>query len=304
MSGRPVCERSHQGGHSKLAAVLMLLGLSGCNVPFTTDSVYPIVSTAPGPVDPEPIHTAAPGDIVLSQPLVHAGFLELENTVSPRDRVWQGIWTYHPKMEQGLRLYPGFRVGGAKTSAVCSADNVTTGESNLGGVSPLFAVCLDLPDGALFAVPPGAPAPANAKPVGGSLWLANGAVAQTGFVYLNLMKGEYAKGSQGPLFALSEPARLRVAEPKPGAPDSQIGLALRYTTDSSGARLETIYLSGSEQLKTTRDAVPLSPIGVLPRTIDVSGAMIEILAIKDGVLAYRVVRNFPSDRYVVSDLPE
>lgn len=297
-------ERNHQGGHAKLAAVLMLLGLSGCNVPFTTDTVDPIVVTAPETVDSERIQTAAPGDIVLSQPLVHAGFLELVNAVSPRDRVWMGIWTYHPKMEQGLGLYPAFRVGSARTSAVCSTDSVTTGESNLGGVSPLFPVCLDLPDGALFAVPPGAPAPANAKPVGGSLWLANGAVAQTGFVYLNLMKGEFAKGSQGPMFALSEPARLRVAEPKPGAPDSQIRLALRYTTDSSGARLETIYLSGNEQLKTTRDPVPLSPTGVLPRTIDVSGGAIEILAIKDGVLAYRVVRNFPSDRYVVSDLPE
>jgi hypothetical protein len=290
-------------GHAKAAAFVMLLGLFGCNVPFTNDTVYPISATAQGPADSKQLRTAAPGDIVLSEPLVHAGFLELENTVSPQDRVWQGIWTYHPKMEQGLRFYPAYRVGKARTTAVCSVDNVATGESNFGG-SVSFPVCLDLPNGALFAVPTGAQPPVNAKPVGGSLWLKNGATAPTGFVYPNLIKGEYAKGPQGPLFTLAEPARLRVAEPQSGTPESRIRLALRYTTDSSGARLETIYLSGSEQLKTTWADVPLSETGNLPRTIEVSGAAIEILAIKDGVLAYRVVRNFPSDRIVVSDLPE
>lgn len=296
--------RRNQNGRAKAAAFVMLLGLSGCNVPFTSDTVYPITATALGPMDSGQIRTAAPGDIVLSQPLVHAGLLELENTVSPQDRVWQGIWTYHPKMEQGLRLYPAFRIGRVRTTAVCSVENVTTGESNLGGTSPPFPVCLDLPNGALFAVPTGAQPPVNAKPVGGSLWLKNGATAPTGFVYPNLIKGEYAKGPQGPLFTLVEPARLRVAEPQPGTPESRIRLALRYTTDSSGARLETIYLSGSEQLKTTWADVPLSATGPLPRTVEVSGAAIEILAIKDGVLAYRVVRDFPSDRIVVSDLPE
>lgn len=304
MIGQSMSIRSNRHGRAKVAAGLLLLGLSGCNVPFTSDTVYPIVVTAPAPADSGPIRTAAPGDIVLSQPLVHAGFLELENTVSPQDRVWQGIWTYHPKMEQGLRLYPAFRIGSTRTTAVCSIDNVTTGESNLGGVAPPFPVCLDVPDGALFAVRAGAPTPANATSVGGSLWLKNGAVAQTGFIYPNLLRGEYASGPQGQMFTLSEPARLRVVGPKPGTPESEMKLALRYTTDSSGARLETIYLSGTGQLKTTRPDVPLSPTGDLPRTISVSGAAIELLAIKDGVLAYRVVRNFPSDHYVVSNLPE
>jgi len=304
MIGQPMSTGSNRYGHAKLATLLMLFGLFGCNVPFTSDTVYPIVVTAPEPVYSGSIHTAAPGDIVLAQPLVHAGFLELENTVTPQDRVWQGIWTYHPKMEQGLRLYPAFRIGSTRTTAVCSVDNVTTGESNLGGTAPPFPVCLDLPDGALFPVRAGATTPANTQPVGGSLWLRNGAVAQTGFIYPNLLRGEYASGPQGQMFTLSEPARLRVVEPKPGTPDFQMRLALRYTTDSSGARLETIYLSGTGQLKTTRKDVPLSPAGDLPRTINVSGAAIQILAIKDGVLAYRVVRNFPSDHYVVSNLPE
>ena len=303
MIGQTIVIRSNQIGHAKLAALLMLLGLSGCNIPITSDTVYPIVATAPGPTDSQSIHTAAPGDIVLSQPLVHAGFLELENTVSPQDSVWQGIWTFHPKMERGLRLYPVFRIGSTRAIAVCSTDNVTTGESNLGGTS-FFPVCLDLPGKALFAVPVGASAPANAEPVGGSLWLANGAAAQTGFIYPNLLRGEYASGPQGQMFALSEPARLRVANPKPGAPESEMRLALRYIADLSGARLETIYLSGVGQLKTTRGDVPISPTDVLPRTITVSGAAIELLAIKGGILAYRVVRNFPGDRFLVSDLPE
>jgi hypothetical protein len=304
MIGQPMRTGHNRNGHAKAAALLMLLGLYGCNVPFTSDTVYPIAATVPMPVDAATIHTAVPGDIVLSQPLVHAGFLELENTVSPQDRVWQGIWTYHPKMERGLRFYPVFRVGSAKSTAVCSDDNVTTGQSDFGGTSPQFPVCLDLPAGVLFAVPPGAPAPANAKPLGGSLWLRNGAVAQTGFIYPNIVRGGFASGPQGQMFTLTEPARLHVAEPKPGASESQMKLGLRYTTDSSGARLETIYFSGSWQLETTRPDVPLSSTDVLPRTINVFGATIELLAIKDGVLAYRVVRNFSSDRYVVSNLLE
>src|SRR5262245_681542 len=106
----------------------LCFGLSGCNIPFTTDSVYPISSALPGTPVSREIRTAATGDIILAQPLGHAGYHQLENTVMPTDRVWRGLITFLPKMEKGLLLYPAFRVGDARSMVACSVEGVTSYE--------------------------------------------------------------------------------------------------------------------------------------------------------------------------------
>jgi hypothetical protein len=296
----PSARRSRSLGLPGLIPVLALFSVSGCNIPWTADRIYPIALASPGLPTTDEIRTAAPGEIVLSQPLGHAGILELENTVTPRDRVWQGVVTFYPRMEQGLALFPALRVGKVRSMVVCSVEGVAPHEGGVPQPQP-FPICLEPPQGALVSVVPSVTALPDATQLGGTLWLRNGAVAQTGFVNWGAA-GEYAVGDEGPSFTLNEPARLRASTGPAAA--TILKIALRYMADGSGQRLETIYITGEQQAKTSRPDVVLSHTDAFPRTVEASGAVVEILALHANILAYRVRRNFPTDRTIVADLPD
>lgn len=282
-------------------AMLAMAALGSCNVPLTSDYIYPMSIAAPGEPIGDEIRTAAPGELLFSQRVARAGFLRLENTVVPAERVWTGMVTFFPRMEAGLTLYPALRVGQGGRYVVCSVDAVTTHQGGMGPAAN-FPICLELADSAILVVGPGQPAPDNATAIGGSLWLAEGAASSSGFVYSP--GGEFAQGWEGANFKLTEPARLSVTTAQPtDANGSPIRIGLRYMSDSAGARLESIYIAGEQHLRLQRDPVQILPGDTYPRIVETGGAAVELLAIRDNVLAYRVRRNFPSDRFVISNLP-
>jgi hypothetical protein len=282
-------------------AMLALTALASCNVPLTYDYIYPMAIATPGEPISEEIRTAAPGELLFSQRVARAGFLRLENTVVPAERVWTGMVTYFPRMEAGLTVYPALRVGKGGRYVACSVEAVTTHQGGLGPAQN-FPICFELADSAVVLVRPGEPAPDKATAIGGSLWLLDGAQSHSGFVYAP--GGEYAQGWEGANFTLTEPARLSVATTQPSdTSGSPIRIGLRYMSDGAGARLESIYISGEQHLRLQRDPVQILPGDTYPRVVETGGAVVELLAIRDNVLAYRVRRNFPSDRFVISNLP-
>jgi hypothetical protein len=280
----------------------LLAGVTACNIPLTSDAVYPLAVPMMAAAATEEIRTAVSGEILLAQPVAHASFLKLENTVVPTERVYQGVVTYTPKMEGGQLFYPAVRVGDVSGMVICSVADVTTYSGGFSGPRSAFPVCLDMPKDSLTRKAPTTPEPSDAAALGAGLWLKNGAAASTGFIYFDL-QGSLAKGAEGPNFTLAEPARIQPAgtltEASPTAPK----IAIRYLADDKGARLSSVYLVGEQVLTTERKDVPLPAAEKLPQTLTIAGAVVELLAVTDGVLAYRIKQGFPSDTGAIADLP-
>jgi len=75
--------------------------------------------------------------------------------------------------------------------------------------------------------------------------------------------------------------------------------ALRFIVSPTGPQLETAYMAGTEPRKTTADPVPIDVDKGFPQTLEFAGGNVELLALTDGVLAYRVISSTPQRRIVM-----
>jgi hypothetical protein len=72
---------------------------------------------------------------------------------------------------------------------------------------------------------------------------------------------------------------------------------------AEGAQLEPIYLAGNQPMPVKEQPIVIKADQVFPAKIEHDGAEIELLALKDGVLAYRVLSGFATDTTFLMDLP-
>jgi hypothetical protein len=229
----------------------------------------------------------------------------LENTVTSADNVGNGLVTWHFEMPSGLRLYPALRTAEGGRHALCSAETVAYATGGLTNENtPRQSICFVLANETIRRAPADAPHPVNATPIGGALWLADDAEATTGFLHFS--GGAYARGVEAFPFSLEAPARFRVASADDGDAEAsalQVGISYKVLKTGFG-QLQAVYITGEQQLALRDAPVAISTSDAFPRVVTIRGASIEVLALQDGVLAYRVRQGFPSDRWAITDLTE
>ncbi len=294
-------------GKNKFAGVL--LGgtmLAGC-VSLTPDHVYPLGATQAidasliadleAPLEAT-IKTAKSGDIVLQQSVGNASVYVLENSVVPEGDVSLAVQARSVELTEGLKFYPALNVGKETALVACSFDRPAEWVPRLNpGAKGTGKVCFEL------------------EKIEGEIDLDNveenlGDRSSTTFFFVSDtvgvgdQSGPYQKlfrWDQHMTYEVTEPARFKAAEAEgtSGAPD----LALRFIATDEGGQLEPVYMSGNQPAETQNDPVMIKAEQEFPVTLEYDGASIEVLALTDGVLAYRILSGFVSGEAYVMDLP-
>lgn len=289
-------------------AGLALLPLAGC-VSLVPDEVMPMASLQPvdpallapaGPVTPETIRTAKSGDIVLSQPLQSAAVYTLENAPAPVGDVSLAVQAREVTFTAGQTFYPAINLGSQTKLVACSFDKPVVWTPRLNpDAKGSGKVCFELAD---LAVP--------VDPIVVSWGLKDASATQIFFV--NEGAGLYPSASAfqtlmrwDPSFRyeVSPPARLKLSRGGAVA-DGGPRIGLRFLATGKGGTLEFVGLTGEVPGKLDREPVVIAADTVFPVTVDADGAQIELLALTDGVLAYRVKAGFPPDLGFVVNLPQ
>lgn len=106
------------------------------------------------------------------------------------------------------------------------------------------------------------------------------------------------------IFEVSEPARFRVLEDEdiPAARKTSIGL--RFMKEGDGYQLEPIYISDSAPSNTQHDPITIDASDTFPRKVTFQEAEIELLALTEDTLAYRILSGFSTDRRYILDLSQ
>lgn len=293
------------------SAVLALASVgalvSGCAI--SPDVIYPLGRTAalnashvaaPGAPPEQAVRTAKSGEILFSQSTRSAEVLVLENAVAPETDINMGVAERSIEIVPGLKFYTGINVGSETALVACSFQRPVRIVPRLNpGNSGTAKFCFrmdDLPkDVKLTAIPPSA-----------------SRTSSTFFV----VSEDYsvASGPSGPyqrvmrwepnLFTYKtvEPARFRPATDAERAEFAAFDVALRFKATKTGGELELVYISNGTPSPLDGEPLAFSASDDFPKTVKLRGAEIELLALTDGVLAYRVVSGFTTDDAFILDL--
>lgn len=293
---------------SGLAAVALTAILSAC-VSLTPDSVYPLGSKydvdAALLVDPAAplettIRTAKSGDVILQQSVRNARAYALENTVVADGDVSLAVQARTVDLQAGLKFFPAINVGSETALVMCSFDRPAVWTPRLNpGAKGSGRVCFRMED----LEPPVDPATVS---------LGDGIRSSSVFFFVSDGFGltesttayrMIARWDPQLTYKVTEPARFRPLSAEDANTDGAPSLALRFVVTAEGAQIEPIYLAGNQPIPLEEKPIAIKAVDVFPKTIEYDGATIELMALKDGVLAYRLLSGFSTEGAFLMDLP-
>ncbi|KCZ90027.1 hypothetical protein [Hyphomonas johnsonii] len=283
--------------------------LSAC-ISLTPDQVYPLGSTLSA--DPSlvanldaplesTIRTAKSGEIILKQSVQNTSVMILENTVTPVGDVSLAVQARSVELTEGLAFYPAISFGKENALVACSFDRPAVWTPRLNpGASGQGKVCFELEKIA---------GKIDFSQVGQGL----GGRSSSVFFFVSDRLG-FAEPS-GPYeklfrwdpqltYEVSEPARFRTMTPTESAKSRTPNIALRFISTEAGGQIKPVYLAGDQPVGVQADPIVIGADQDFPIKIRYDGADIEILALKEGVLAYRVLSGFTTGATYILDLPE
>lgn len=290
------------------AALLATLQLAAC-VSLTPDYVYPLgvhqtvaadyVADPAAPLE-DTIRTAKSGDIVLMQQLRNSSVFELENSVEPAGDVSLAVQARSVDLKQGLTFYPALNVGKESALVLCSFERPAVWVPRLNpGAKGEGKVCFKIEavadDVDLDAAEP------DLDVLSSSTFF----FVSDNFGLID-KAGSYQKlfrWDQHMSYQVSSPARFRRQNVGEAAPVAGPQAALRFIADGAGGQLEPVYVTGNQPMGMEKKPVLIPAGQKFPVTLEFDGARIEVLALKDGVLAYRVLSGFSTNSVIIMDLP-
>lgn len=292
------------------AAALAGFSLTAC-INLTPDMVYPI-GTAIAPdasfiattdaADADSISTAKSGDILLRQPVQNASVFILENDVESVGNISLAVQERKLDLKKGEIFYGAVNVGQKTALVACSQGRPATHIPRLNpGAQASGKICLEI------------------EPVEGKIDLSTVALDKEVYSsdqFFFVVDGALAlTGDAGPfqkltrwdqqfIYTVKPPAELRRIEG--GVPTNKAApeLGLRYIYANGEAQLEPIYVADDLPVETQEETIKIDQTQGFPIMIEHDGAKIELLAITDGVLAYRVLSGFETSTKFVMDLPD
>lgn len=295
----------------KTGLMVLLAGaaLAGCVV--SPDMIYPIGRMAP--VDPalvagpdaapdQAIRTVKSGEILFSQAARNAAIVVLENAVTPATDINMGVAERSIEISPGMRFYAGVNVGSETATVACSFTRPVqiTPRLNPGnkGTAKFCFRMDDLPEGAkLDSLPP-------LTKLSSSTFF----VVTENFNQQSGPSGSFQSMMRWEpnLFTYKtvEPARFRPATDTELTDIATTEIALRYKSTTDGGELEAVYIANGSPQPLESKTVAFAATDRFPRTVHVRGAEVELLALTNGVLAYRLRAGFSPDRAFILDLPQ
>lgn len=284
------------------------VALTGC-ISLTPDSVYPLGSTqsidpsflaaADAPVETT-IKTVKAGEILLQQAVSNTVELVLENDVVADGDIDLAVAKRSIDLNAGDRFYPALNVGSETALVACSYDQVAEWIPRLNpGAAGNVPICFRLKT---------YEDKVNLDTVTEDLDDAESSVFffVTGQSFgLNGTANSYQKlvrWDQQLTYRVTEPARFALAEPAADDAATQPAVALRFVQTSDTAQLEPVYVIDGQPADLSSEPIVIAPDETFPQTVRHDGAEIELLALNDGVLAYRIMSGFSDDSTFVMDL--
>jgi hypothetical protein len=200
----------------------------------------------------------------------------------------------------GQTFYPAINLGSKTQLVACSFDKPAIWSPRLNpDAKGTGKVCFELED---------LPVPVDPQPVASRLKDAKA----THIFFVNEGAGLYGASSAfqtlmrwDPQFRyeVTPPAQLTLSREGVAAEDAP-RIGLRFLATPTGGELEFVGLSGDVPRKLDRQTVAIDASRAFPFTLNADGAKIEVLALKDDVLAYRVKAGMPAGLGFVVNLPE
>ena len=292
-----------------MVAGMSLLATACVNI--TPDLLYPIGIHTPietsyvaasEAATAETVRTAKSGEILFRQQVKTATVLVLENSVEPAESIDLSVAKRSVEFEAGQTYYTVVNVGSTTALAACSFDRPFVHTPRLNpGATGNFKVCFifesakkDQIDETIKALP---------DLTSSRFFMANdnGALGSPSTAFQKLYRWE-----PGVLtYNTTEPAKFRIATEAEAAnaPEGP-PIGLRFTYADGKGQIEKVFLSESLAVEMDADSISVKPEDAFPKTVSLSGADIELLALKDGVLAYRILSGFDADQKFIVDFAE
>jgi hypothetical protein len=290
------------------AAVALSAALSAC-VNLTPDSVYPLgtkisvdaalLADADAPIE-STIRTAKSGDVILQQSVRNSRVFVLENSVVPDGDVSLAVQARTVDLQAGLKFFPAINLGSETALVLCSFERPSVWTPRLNpGAKGSGRVCFRMED---------LKAPIDPAKVS----LGDSVRSSSVFFFVTdgfgLMESTtayrmIARWDPQLTYKVTEPARFRPLPVEDASADGAPNLALRFVVTAEGARLEPVYLAGNQPMPMKDAPITIKADEVFPKQITFDGATIELMALKDGVLAYRLLSGFSTEGAFLMDLP-
>ena len=289
-----------------IGAISGLIGfsfLTGC-INLTPDVVMPVGQVSaidrsqladPNAPVKSTVRTAQSGEMLYSQPVNHEFVLVLQNTPEAASDFGNAFQDRELEAKAGQKFYPVVTLGQVRSISACSFDRPILAipklaEGNKGYLKMCFQMA-ELPE--KFKV--------ETIDLDGIDWVSSeffevvesiGSTNRSSFQ--SLSRWEPQK-----IHKTKEPARFTRQTSVMPTGDQGRTSALRFIVSPTGPQLETAYMAGTEPRKTTADPVPIDVDKGFPQTLEFAGGNVELLALTDGVLAYRVISSTPQRRIVM-----
>lgn len=291
-----------------LAGIFLATALSGC-VSLTPDAVYPLGATRdvdaalladPGAPLESTIRTAKSGDIILQQSVRNAGAFVLENSVVPDGDVSLAVQARTVNLKQGLRFFPAINIGSETAFVLCSFERPATWTPRLNpGAKGSGRVCFRMETLKTALDPVDTSEHSGVRSSSEFFFVSDG----FGLTDQVTAFRKIERWDPQLTYKVTEPARFRpLAADDVGVAGAPV-VALRFVVTAESAQLEPVYLAGNQPMSVREKPIVIKADQDFPSTVEYDGAKVEILALKDGVLAYRVLKGFATDGSFLMDLP-
>lgn len=282
----------------------------GACVNLVPDEVYPLgvvqpidpalVASVDGPVE-ETIRTAKSGDLLLQQPVQNIAFLTLENEVEPDGNISLAVQERTLDLTAGDGFYAAVNLGQYPALVACSAGRPAVHIPRLNpGAQASGKICFELEAYDENVDLDSASLDQETYTTDRFFFVTDGVYG------LSEAAGTYNKMTrwdQQLIYNVAPAARL-VHKGDAEATEDAPALALRFVVTAEGASLEPVYTTTNQPLPMTKEKIAIDPTASFPRTVEYDGAQIELLALTDDVLAYRILAGFDTANSFVMDLPE
>lgn len=302
---------SHTAFLKTTAVAIAGLSLTAC-VNLSPDIVYPIGSSATlepaylskaDLADAGSISTAKSGDLLIRQGVQNAVVFVLENDVLPEGNISLAVQERKLNLTKGEMFYGAVSLGQRPALVACSAARPATVIPRLNpGAQGSGKICFELEliedeidSDTSFTLDEETYASDE------FFFVADGVYAITGEAssYQKL-----ARWDPQFIYKVTPPAELRRTTDPVSAEKTPPELGLRYIYANGKAQLEPVYVADDLPTETRKDPIEIDLTQDFPTTIEFDGAKIEVLAITDGVLAYRLLKGFDTTNTFIMDLPE
>ena len=265
--------------------------------------IDPALLADPSKPSAETIRTAKSGELLFEQSVSNAAVLELLNTVVPTEDISMNVSKRTVEITEGMKFYTALNIGSETSMVACSFERPVKSVARLNpsavGHEKLCFTLVTLEDkvdpddikrdpetltSSTFYVASG-PIGANLGPPG---------------PYQKLYRWEPNLFT----YQTTEPARFKKLDADAERGETGPDVAVRFTATPDGGELQRVYITGSQVKATAGEPVLIKPDMTFPAVSKVGGAEIELLALNDGVLAYRILSGFDDQAVYFIDLPE